>query len=127
MLKGSAEELRAQFDGLVQALIPMLPPFPENTTIKDGDVDGIKYRVYTPKEGDGPFPIGVWTHGGGYVVGTLDSDDFLCRVVAENSKTAIVQVDYRLAPEAKWPAQLDDSLKIYKWVCIPSHTTDLSE
>lgn len=62
-LKGTPEEIRAQYDGLVQALLPMLPPFPEGCTITDGDVDGVKYRTYTPKEGDGPFPIGVWTHG----------------------------------------------------------------
>lgn len=62
-LKGTPEEIRAQYDGLVQALLPMLPPFPEGSTITDGDVDGIKYRTYTPKEGDGPFPMAIWTHG----------------------------------------------------------------
>lgn len=56
--------------------------------------------------------------GGGYMVGDLNADDFLCRVVAENTKTAIVSVDYRLAPEYKWPAQLDDSVKVYKWVSM---------
>lgn len=58
--------------------------------------------------------------GGGYMVGDLNADDFLCRVVAENTKSAIVQVDYRLAPEHKWPAQLDDGVKVYKWVRAPS-------
>ena len=119
MLKGTPEEIRQQFDGLVQALLPLLPPFPENTTIVDGDVDGIKYRTYTPKEGNGPFPIGIWMHGGGYMVGDLNSDDFLCRVIAENTQTAIVSVDYRLTPEHKWPAQLEDSVKVYKWVRSP--------
>ena len=50
------------------------------------------------------------------MVGDLNGDDFLCRVVAENTKSTVVSVDYRLAPEHKWPAQLDDSVKVYKWV-----------
>jgi len=62
-LKGSTEEIRAQYDGLVQALMPMLPPFPENTTITEGEADGTKYRTYVPKDGEGPFPIAVWFHG----------------------------------------------------------------
>ena len=116
ILKGSPEEIRQMYDGLVQALIPMMPPLPENVTVNEGEVDGIKYRTYTPKEGDGPFPIGIWTHGGGWMTGDLNSDEFLCRVVAENTKTAVVNIDYRLAPEHKWPAQLDDSMKLYRWV-----------
>ena len=56
------------------------------------------------------------------MVGDLNADDFLCRVVAENTKSTVVNVDYRLAPEHKWPAQLDDSMKIYKWVSIDSST-----
>lgn len=62
-LKGSTEEIRAQYDGLVQALMPMLPPFPENTTITEGEEQGTKYRTYVPKDGEGPFPIAVWFHG----------------------------------------------------------------
>lgn len=59
ILKGSIEDIRGQFDGLVQALIPMMPPMPEGTNIVEGNVDGIKYRTYTPKEGNGPFPIAL--------------------------------------------------------------------
>ena len=62
-LKGSPEEIRGQYDALVAALIPMLPPFPEGSTVSEGEVDGVKYRTYVPKEGDGPFPIAIWTHG----------------------------------------------------------------
>ena len=56
-LKGSTEEIRAQYDQLVEALLPMMPPMPENTTVQEGDVEGVKYRTYTPKDGSGPFPI----------------------------------------------------------------------
>ncbi len=53
------------------------------------------------------------------MVGDLNADHFLCLVVALQTKSAVVNVDYRLAPEHKWPAQLDDSLKLYKWVSSP--------
>jgi len=52
------------------------------------------------------------------MLGDLNADDFLCRVIAENTHSTVVNVDYRLAPEHKWPAQLDDCVKMYKWVCI---------
>ena len=78
-LKGSAEEIKAMYNQLVEALIPMMPAPNENVDVVEGDVDGIKYRTYTPKEGDGPFPIAIWTHGGGYMTGDLNSDDIFCR------------------------------------------------
>lgn len=48
-LKGSPEEIRGQYDALVQALIPLMPAPNENVDVVEGDVDGIKYRTYTPK------------------------------------------------------------------------------
>lgn len=61
------------------------------------------------------------------MVGDLNADDFLCRVVAENTKSTVVNVDYRLTPEHKWPAQLDDSMTIYKWVRIDCLTCNGAE
>lgn len=116
VLHGSTEEIRGMFDGLVQAILPMMPPFTENVEVKEGDVDGIKYRTYTPKGVTGPLPTAIWTHGGGYMVGNLDSDHLLCGVVAEHTKSTVVNIDYRLAPETAWPGQLEDCLKVYKWV-----------
>jgi versiconal hemiacetal acetate esterase len=116
ILKGTPEEIRAQYDGLVAALMPMMPPMPEGVDVVEGEVDGTKYRTYTPQKGDGPFPIALWTHGGGYMTGDLNADHFLCLVIALQTNSAVVNVDYRLAPEHKWPAQLEDSLKLYKWV-----------
>jgi versiconal hemiacetal acetate esterase len=48
--------------------------------------------------------------------GDLDSEDHLCRVVAEHANTVILSVDYRRSPEFKWPAQLEDCLRVYRWV-----------
>ncbi|KAJ8061507.1 hypothetical protein OCU04_009321 [Sclerotinia nivalis] len=80
-------------------------------------VEGIEYRVYTPKEASkhGPLPVAIWTHGGGWMTGDLDSDDLLCRVIAEHAPSIVINVDYRLAPEHKYLTQLEDTLKVYRW------------
>jgi versiconal hemiacetal acetate esterase len=117
-LKGTAEEFRAQFDGLLGMLAPLYPPPTDAVSTKDGDVDGIAYRIYTPVAASksGPLPVGLYTHGGGFVVGNLDAEDVLCRAIAEHAGVILVSVDYRLAPEHKAPAQLTDSLNVLKWV-----------
>lgn len=65
-------------------------------------------RVYTP-EGPGPFPVLVYFHGGGWVIGNLDTHDRLCRALARRTPCLVVSVDYRLAPEHKFPAALEDA------------------
>jgi len=114
-LKGTPDEIKGMVDQLVQALIPMMPAPSENVDVKEGDVEGVKYRIYTPKGEDGPFPIAIWTHGGGYMTGDLNTDDLLCRAVSEHTKSAVVNIDYTLTPDAQWPTQLDECMKVYRW------------
>jgi versiconal hemiacetal acetate esterase len=118
VMHGTPEEMRATYDQLVALLLPQLPPPNDAVESKDGEVDGIKYRLYVPKEASkqGPLPVAIWTHGGGWMTGDLNSDDLLCRVVAEHTPSIIVSVDYRLSPEHKVPTQLQDTLTVYKWV-----------
>jgi len=71
-------------------------------------------RVYTP-EGEPPFPIVVFFHGGGWVVGTLDTYDPLCRALAAAVPAVVVSVDYRLAPEHRWPAAVEDAYAATLW------------
>ena len=71
-------------------------------------------RIYTPG-GAGPFPILVYYHGGGYVVCNLDTHDQLCHELCHESGAMIVSVDYRLAPEHKFPAATDDCLAAARW------------
>ena len=117
VIHGTPEVIKAQYEGLVAFLIPQLPPPSDAVDAQEGEVDGIKYRLYTPKEAakGGPLPVGVWTHGGGFMTGDLNSDDLLCRAVAEHAPSIIVNVDYRLTPEHKVPTQLQDTLTVYKW------------
>jgi acetyl esterase len=75
----------------------------------------IPIRVYTPETG-GSRPGLVYFHGGGWVVGNLDTHDGVCRALARRSGAVVVSVVYRLAPEHKFPAAVDDSYAATVWV-----------
>jgi acetyl esterase len=100
------------------ARMRMLGPGPEMDEVRDVRVptsDGeIGARVYVPTGS----PVGVLTyyHGGGWVTGTLDDYDTLCRALADASAATVVSVDYRLAPEHPFPAAIDDALAAARWV-----------
>lgn len=76
----------------------------------------IPLRVYTPINTDSALPVLVFYHGGGMVIGTLDSYDTLCRQIAKQSGCIVVSVDYRLAPEHKFPAAVEDAFNALLWV-----------
>lgn len=74
----------------------------------------IPVRLYTPVDaGDG---IIIYFHGGGYVIGSRNAYDGICRMAANRSKTKVLSVEYRLAPENKFPAALDDAFEAFLWV-----------
>lgn len=75
----------------------------------------IPVRIYTP-EGKGPFPLFVYCHGGGFILGNIAMVDNLCRATANRASCIVVSVEYRLAPEHKFPAAVDDAYAATKWV-----------
>lgn len=75
----------------------------------------IPVRVYRP-DGDGTQPVVVFFHGGGWVVGTLETYDPYCRALATETGAVVVSVDYRLAPEHKFPSGLEDCTAAAEWV-----------
>jgi acetyl esterase/lipase len=79
-----------------------------------GPAGPLPVRIYTP-EGAGPFPVVVYFHGGGWVLADKNVYDGGARGLAKQADAVVVSVDYRLAPEAKFPAQHDDALATYKW------------
>ncbi len=85
----------------------------ENRSIPGPDGD-VPVRIYTP-EGDGPFPILVWYHGGGWVVGDLESADSTSRYLCKGAGCVVVSVDYRLSPETKFPGPAEDCYAATVW------------
>jgi acetyl esterase len=79
----------------------------------------IPARLYTPKmlrKANGLAPALVFFHGGGWVIGNLDSHDVVCRKLAEEGQLIVISVDYRLAPEHKFPAAVDDAIAATKGI-----------
>lgn len=77
-------------------------------------------RVYEPREAKPGerFPILVWFHGGGFVIGNLDTHDHACRALATQGDFMVVAVDYRLAPESKFPSAVDDCMAVLRWLTL---------
>ncbi|MFM8390462.1 MAG: alpha/beta hydrolase, partial [Actinomycetota bacterium] len=97
----------------------MRAPGPDVGEIVDGMFPGaagdLEYRIYRP-ESSGPHPIVVYYHGGGWVLGSHTSDDPLCRDLCKHADVMIISVNYRHAPEARFPAAVDDAWEALKWV-----------
>lgn len=100
----------------------MMPPVdnPEPVaSVEDRSFPGpespIPIRVFRP-EGTPPFPGVVFFHGGGWVIGDLDSHDNLCRRMTNEVNAVVVSVDYRLAPETKFPGPAEDAFAATRWV-----------
>jgi acetyl esterase len=81
---------------------------------RDIDAGGVPARLYRPSDDD-DLGLLVFLHGGGWVLGNLDSHDNLCRILSNSSAHAVLSVDYRLAPEHPFPAPLDDALAATRW------------
>ena len=93
-------------------------PGPEVAEVEDRTIPGpdgdVPVRIYTP-EGSGPFPILAWYHGGGWVIGDLESADGTARNLCVGGQCVVVSVDYRLAPETKFPGPAEDCWSATTW------------
>jgi acetyl esterase len=94
----------------LKSVAPLVIPAPHG---------GIPARIYTPlrlRQNNGPVPCLVFFHGGGWVIGDLDSHDVVCRKLADEGEMIVISVDYRRAPEHKFPAAFDDAFAATKWI-----------
>jgi acetyl esterase len=102
-----------------RALAAMFGAAPGVAKVEDRTIPGpaceIPVRVYTPG-GDGPFGVLVFYHGGGWVIGDLDTHDRECRLICNGAGCVVVSVDYRLAPEHPFPAAVEDAYAALEWV-----------
>jgi acetyl esterase len=100
---------------------------PEVASVVNRDMQGpagsLALRIYTPL-GEGPFPLIVFFHGSGFVLCSLDTHDGMCRNLCAGTGCVVVSVDYRLAPEAKFPAAPDDCLAATRWAVANAAALD---
>ena len=106
--------------GFMTAASTQRAPGPDVAEVLDGTLTGadggaLNYRLYRP-EGSGPHPVVAYFHGGGWVLGSHDSDDPLCRDLCARSGAVVISVDYRHAPEARFPAAVDDAFAAVTWI-----------
>jgi acetyl esterase len=112
----SVEQLRAivkQYSAAFPKLDVALDSIRDQTI--PGPAGPLPIRIYTPQR-SGPHPVLVYFHGGGWVVGDLDTQDMICRGLCYGAECLVVSVDYRLAPEHKFPAAADDAYAATQWV-----------
>lgn len=107
------EGAREQFDAVAE-FTPSHEVYDEYDTSVAGATEELDARVYQPGEGD--RPILVYFHGGGFVVGGLDTHDNVCQKLADESGWTVVSVDYRLAPENPFPAALEDAYAATEYI-----------
>jgi acetyl esterase len=106
-------------------------PHPQGLTITNLSIDGpggpLPLRIYSPS-GEALKPGLLYSHGGGWVLGSLETHDDMCAEIAAGADIVVVALDYRLAPEARFPAQFDDSRAAFAWLMAhgPLHGIDTS-
>ena len=110
-------ELRQQLRTMVTL---MDEPAPALARIEDirlpGPAGGIPARLYAPSAGGAPLPVVAYFHGGGWVQGDLETHHGLCARLAKHAGVLVVAIDYRLAPEHKFPAAVEDCVAAYRWL-----------
>ncbi|MEB5485033.1 alpha/beta hydrolase [Burkholderia pseudomallei] len=123
--EGTPEEARASYRAMAASLQPRGAMVPvrcvENIAVA-GASGELHARVYRP-DGNGPFPTVTFFHGGGWVIGDLDTHDNVCREICRGSRVVVVSVAYRLAPEHPFPAAVDDAVAATRWVV--DHASEL--
>ena len=117
MSEGTPAEARQGFRTLT---VDLRDPasVPDVASVEDRTVPGgegeIGARLYRPAA-DGPLPTVVLIHGGGFVIGDLDTHDLTARTIADQCDAVVLSIDYRLAPEHPFPAAVDDALAACRW------------
>jgi acetyl esterase len=103
---------------------PVALPRVEDFTIPGPSGHAIAARLYAPST-EPHLPVMLYMHGGGFVIGSIDTCDAMCRSVAQQAGVAVVAIDYRLAPEHKFPAGLHDAWDAFQWLAREAHTLGL--
>ena len=111
----TVEEARTSYAALSVIIGPPEEPVPTRDRALPGPNGEIPVRVYRPPS-DSPLPVIVYFHGGGWVIGDIATHDTVCHRLAAGVPAVVVGVDYRLAPEHRFPAAADDCDAAVRWV-----------
>jgi len=117
------DALRAQYD----KVMTVLPGLNESVArVEDRKIPGphgeIPIRIYTP-EGEGPFPVLLYLHGGGWMLGSVHVYDDFCRSLSHRTGAVVVSVGYRLVPEYRFPVPLEDCVAALAWTA--AHASEI--
>jgi len=110
-----AEAVAGSAKGLAAVQGPLEPGVRTESLSVEGPNGPIPCRAYRPENQDSSAPLIVYAHMGGGVIGDLDTCHAFCSILARIVRTAVISVDYRLAPDHKFPAGLEDVLAAYRW------------
>ena len=122
LYRQTLDEARDGFTLLATVAGPPEEPVPTEDRVVPGPGGEIPVRIYRPTA-DGPLPVVVYFHGGGWVIGDIASHDTVCHRLAARVPTVVVSVDYRLAPEHRFPAAVEDCDAATSWVS--AHAAEL--
>lgn len=113
----TAEEYRSATAELIPQQVGEVEPV---ASFEDAHAEAgglrVRVRIYRPERAPVPAPALIFFHGGGWVVGSIETHDGVCRALANRARCIVVSVDYRLAPEHRFPAAVDDSWAATVWV-----------
>ncbi|MYE58816.1 MAG: alpha/beta hydrolase fold domain-containing protein [Alphaproteobacteria bacterium] len=116
LVDASAEDIRAAYDASSVYWNANPPPLASVVNLALAGPHGeLRVRVYRPRD-DGALPGLLYLHGGGFMLGSVESHDTLCRLLAKEAEAAVVSVDYRLAPEHRFPVPVEECIFACDWL-----------
>jgi len=118
IINGPIENLYKDHDKMMETISAKFEIPAIDTSIKAEDIrvnENFKVRVYHPPGATGDSPMGIYIHGGGWTLCDLESEDDICRMISKMINMVLVSVDYRLGPQHKFPAALNDCVDAFDW------------
>lgn len=119
-------ELRGMADAPMHQGPPLAMARVENLSIP-AEGHAIPARLYVPEDADATPALTVFFHGGGWLIGTLETHDATCRALARDARCAVLSVEYRLAPENRYPVAVEDCFAATRWAADHAATLGLSD
>jgi acetyl esterase len=115
-------QARAAYESAAEVLEPARAPLArvEDLTLRGADGAPLRARLYSDSRASKP-PVLLYLHGGGFVIGSLETHDSLCRQLALQSGGAVLALEYRLAPEHPFPTPVDDAWSVMRWLARDGH------